>query len=59
MNLQLAFKIVQATAIALTVVNRILIIVENSQKPKPHKDMTDVRGGTVSTPHGTPDDPSA
>ncbi len=33
MNLQLAFKIVNVCFLALSIVNRTLIIVENAQKP--------------------------
>ena len=47
MNLQLAFRIVNVCAVALTVVSRVLIIVENHQKEK--NEEKDVRGKSEPT----------
>lgn len=51
MNLTLAFKVVQVAMITLTVVNRVLIIVENLQNEKVAKDGDDVPGTAQSPRH--------
>ena len=52
MNVQLAFRIVNVCAIALAVVNRTLIIIENSQKEKNVRDKSKLTESSIHSDSG-------